>query len=444
MKTGAACFRPVAFIHRSLARTRRLAAVAALVSSSVTWGAEPDSLAGDTFSSALAELKQQREQRGALLNVPEVTMLNETFLRRIDLAKLGPEEIAELVRLNVFGYGEIAPPLAKVAYEQLVPLAGQPDVRGALATVLCSILSPQANVPGPERQAWRTRALRHPGLEALLQSDFGDMALNTAMTAETGGGNLELILGLAARLDATKSTSAAMNAVFYWNRRVQKLPDVARRETIRRQLVAYLAASRESERERAKNPDRLERIEKGLDYLNGAAARGELIGSVAPQLNFIWSNRDGWKSLSDLRGKVVVLDFWATWCGPCVASFPNVAELTARYRGLDVEWVGVTSLQGFISGVQGKSSVDCRGDPEKEKRLLAEYIKERALDWPMVMSEESVMNADYGITGIPTLVIIAPDGVVRHKDAGLDKAQTIRRIDELLVEFRRPVPKRVD
>ena len=68
-------------------------------------------------------------------------------------------------------------------------------------------------------------------------------------------------------------------------------------------------------------------------------------GHDAPEMTFTWSKGGpSFSKLSDLKGKVVVLDFWATWCGPCIGSFPNIAELQERYAGYDVAIVGVTSL----------------------------------------------------------------------------------------------------
>lgn len=401
--------------------------------------AEPDT---GNFSSALAELRTARAQMGQMVSLSAVIERNEAFFRRVDLSVLTPEEIAGIVRLNAFAYGEVGPALAKATLARLAPLAEKPDDEGALATVICSQLTAPAGADGKERQAWRTRALRHSGLDALLQSEWGDLALETAMSAGGEGEDRERILGLAEKLDASKSTAAATAVEYYWKRRVEKLPKGERRESIRRRLVGFLTVALEKEKETSTPQDRLTRIESSLAFLNGIDARGELLGEIAPELNFVWSTRDEWKSLKDLRGKVVVLDFWATWCGSCVASFPEVARLTEHYRGFDVEVVGVTSLEGSIAGLKGKPAIDCRGDPDKELRLLGEYVRERAFSWPIVVSKENVMNPDYGIDGVPTVIVIAPDGTVRFKSSGFSKAKVTEQIDGLLAEFKRPVPAR--
>jgi thiol-disulfide isomerase/thioredoxin len=140
-------------------------------------------------------------------------------------------------------------------------------------------------------------------------------------------------------------------------------------------------------------------------------------------------------SLADLRGKVVLLDFWATWCGNCAAQFPKVAKLTEHYRGADVVVVGVTSLQGAMHGL-GKA-IDCRGDSEKEMQLMPVFMKAKNITWPVVVSRENVFNPDYGIDGIPNVVIIAPDGTVRHQTRGDgDQAPLMQQIDALLREFK--------
>jgi thiol-disulfide isomerase/thioredoxin len=171
------------------------------------------------------------------------------------------------------------------------------------------------------------------------------------------------------------------------------------------------------------------------------ATQSGLVGRSAPELNFIWRSDEGPQTLSGLRGKVVVLDFWATWCGPCIASFPNVRALVDHYRGSDVVVVGVTSLQGFVAGLEG-GRVDTKGNPEKEMALMPDFMKAKQMNWTVAFSKEEVFNPDYGISGIPYVAIIAPDGTVRH--AGLHPAgplaDKIAKIDAILKEFGRSVP----
>jgi thiol-disulfide isomerase/thioredoxin len=166
-----------------------------------------------------------------------------------------------------------------------------------------------------------------------------------------------------------------------------------------------------------------------------------LIGKAAPELHFKWASRDGLKTLSALKGKVVVLDFWATWCGPCIGSFPQVRELVEHYKGADVEVVGVTSIQGRVVNLQTQP-IDTKDDPAKEMALMNDFMKAKDMTWTVAFSEEEVFNPDYGIMGIPYMAIVAPDGTVRH--TGLHPAMPLAektvKIDALLKEFGLKVP----
>ncbi len=172
-----------------------------------------------------------------------------------------------------------------------------------------------------------------------------------------------------------------------------------------------------------------------------AAHAAEFVGTEAPELDFTWVSDGDMDKLSDLRGKVVVLDFWATWCGPCVRSFPQVRELTDHYTGSDVTVVGVTSLQGRVHGLED-TPIPTRGNAAKEHALMNDYMAKHDINWTVVFSRQKVFNEDYGVTGIPHMAIIAPDGTVRH--TGLHPAmphdKKLQMIDAILEEFELPVP----
>ena len=180
------------------------------------------------------------------------------------------------------------------------------------------------------------------------------------------------------------------------------------------------------------------RIENGIIFLNSLYAKRQLIGSEAPELDFIWTSGGKFQKLSDLKGKVVVVDFWATWCGPCVASFPNIRELQKRYKGYPVEIIGVTSLQGRHIDRSGEKpeTVDTKGKPEMEYSLMKDFMKYMDMNWKVAFSKQYVFNPEYGVTGIPHVAIIDAEGKVRYNDLRPYEPpfHEAQKIDELLKE----------
>ncbi len=191
-----------------------------------------------------------------------------------------------------------------------------------------------------------------------------------------------------------------------------------------------------------KGEQQAQRMLAGMEKQKAAqATQAALIGQPAPEINFMWSDSGELKTLSDLKGKVVVLDFWATWCGPCISSFPQVRELSNHYADSDVVVLGVTSLQGRVHNLEAAPIVT-KDDPAKEIELTAQFKAAKDMTWSVAISEQNVFNPDYGITGIPAVVIIDPAGTVRFN--GLHPASPLAektaKIDALLAEFDLPVP----
>lgn len=181
-----------------------------------------------------------------------------------------------------------------------------------------------------------------------------------------------------------------------------------------------------------------ETIENGICYLESPYATGQLIGNRAPDLDFLWIAGGKEKNLEDFLGKIVVLDFWATKCGPCIAAFPSLRDLRERYTDYSVEIIGVTSFMGYINSKQGR--IDTEGKPEYEIKLMQDFMKDMGMTWRVAFSKQSVMNLDYGVLGIPHLAIVGVDGKVRYN--GVELLTLPQCIDELLKEAGLPCPSK--
>ncbi len=118
-------------------------------------------------------------------------------------------------------------------------------------------------------------------------------------------------------------------------------------------------------------------------------------------------------SLSSLRGKFVVLDFWATWCSPCRESVGELKDLTRKYSKDDVVLLSV--------------SADFDG---KEWRS---YIAQRKMDWAQYWDEDTTIRRLFDVHVFPTYIIIDRDGVIRDRIMGMnDKESVVHRLKQTL------------
>lgn len=144
----------------------------------------------------------------------------------------------------------------------------------------------------------------------------------------------------------------------------------------------------------------------------------------------------------------VIVDFWATWCGPCVASFPHIRDLVARYEtaGSPVKIVGVTSLQGFhmkrnLEAGNKPERIDCKGDAEKEYGLMPSFMKDMNMTWTVGFTPDGCFNPNFGVSGIPHLAIIDSAGKVRFNGLHPMHAKEVADdIDSLLKEANLKAP----
>jgi thiol-disulfide isomerase/thioredoxin len=193
--------------------------------------------------------------------------------------------------------------------------------------------------------------------------------------------------------------------------------------------------------------DTRRKLLEALDAINSAASRNELINHPAPTIHIIWSTRrtTPMRSFDDLRGNIVLVDFWATWCGPCVAAFPHLRELSERYGHSPVTILGITSPQGWMLR-PWETDPDKRrsGKLTRDEELAAmpEWVRRMDVRWSIAVTEESCFNKDFGVRGIPSLAIIDAKGIVRHAGLQASDPTLEDKIDELLKESGQPIPPR--
>ena len=219
--------------------------------------------------------------------------------------------------------------------------------------------------------------------------------------------------------------------------------DAATRERLRVTTLTVVDCALADE---AMRPSERKYLEGRRNTLNGAAARGVLLGHQAPAIDVLWSNREPKAgSFADLRGKIVVVDFWATWCVPCVHAFPHMAELVQRYRGLPVEFVGITSLQGFVAYPRAEAKDKRRVTTEKaadELALLGPWCVDHGVTWTIWVTQQDAFNPDFGVRAIPTIAIVDAAGEVVTNTLTPDGTQVEDRIDELLRAMGKTPPAR--
>lgn len=142
-----------------------------------------------------------------------------------------------------------------------------------------------------------------------------------------------------------------------------------------------------------------------------------LPGNPSPEFDYE-NYKGGTVALSDLRGKYVYIDVWATWCGPCLQEIPSLQEVEKDYEGKNIQIVSI--------------SIDVEKDYDKWRNM----VEARSLGGLQLMADnnwQSKFVEDYGILGIPRFILVDPEGNIINADAPRPSDPKLRTLlDELL------------
>ena len=137
-----------------------------------------------------------------------------------------------------------------------------------------------------------------------------------------------------------------------------------------------------------------------------------------PAPDFSLKTLDGQEiTLSKLKGKVVFLDFWATWCGPCKESVPHLVQIYKSYQEKGIELIGMNMDKG-------------------DTGIVFHFVRSMDIPYPIIITTADVAR-DYGVSAIPTAILIDKEGRIREKIVGFSSAiakQMSSKVAELTSE----------
>jgi len=118
-------------------------------------------------------------------------------------------------------------------------------------------------------------------------------------------------------------------------------------------------------------------------------------------------------SLEDYRGKIVFINFWASWCPPCKAEMPDINKLYLENKDEDLVVLAV--------------------DVNETKTTVEKFIKDGDYEFPVLLDETGKTAAKYSVIGIPKTIVVDPNGIITHKKMGM---MTYEEMNEMLKDAR--------
>ncbi len=136
------------------------------------------------------------------------------------------------------------------------------------------------------------------------------------------------------------------------------------------------------------------------------------IGDPAPAFDLERLDGPGRVRLADLRGKVVVVNFFASWCVPCKEEAPHLIRAWERYRTSDVAFVGIVY--------------------QDEAGAARDFHDRMGQTWPIALDDQGRTAFGFGVFGVPETFFVRPDGIIEGRHIGpIDEETLIRAIEEM-------------
>jgi len=172
------------------------------------------------------------------------------------------------------------------------------------------------------------------------------------------------------------------------------------------------------------NPSQKRAAMSGYLQVRDRATQVALIGQAAPEISVKQWINGGPVTLADARGRVVLLEFWATWCKPCHEMFPGLNQLYEKQRARGLEIIALTRHYLAYRGTAESLS--------DELELMRKMVTEHAVSFPVGVAEDEHLQTIYGANGLPTVVLIDRQGIMRYAGPGGDEPMFVRALEDYL------------
>lgn len=193
------------------------------------------------------------------------------------------------------------------------------------------------------------------------------------------------------------------------------------------------------EKDRGNLQKSIEILEKATGQMKSSEAKKSLesslkqlkmLNTAAPEISAEQWVNSGAIKLAELKGKAVIIDFWAPWCPPCRKVIPTLVKSYNELKDKGLVVIGFTKIYGFYrDDIQDKGKVSF----EEETALIKDYVKANEISYPIAIADKKTIFNTYNVTGIPTMYFIDKEGNIRDFEVGAGEESKLEaKIKELL------------